>query len=120
MRVQCKFCEWEKATKCLKKKKASVDLNKHRACDKYRVNVGKVDSFVENKMRQSKPEVEIRPDWFWDKGLRRAERKRHEMEQFQTTGVDDTTTMPIKDAKHPLTGDLSRFMSTTAAEEKNE
>ena len=120
MRVQCKFCKWEKVTKCLKKKKVTVDLNKHRACDKYAVDVDRVTDFAANKMRQSKPEVEIRPDWFWDKNLRRAERKRHQMEQYQTTGVDDSATIPTRDVQHPLTGDLSRFISTTATEEKDE
>lgn len=114
--VVCKFCKAEKERKCLKKKKATVDLNKRRACKLYEVDADRVIKFAEDKMSRPRPKVTLRPDWYWDKSLRPkvAEDAKLNDKIFDQFG---TTVGQTKDSAHPLTGDLSRFVST---EEKTE
>jgi len=106
--ARCKFCRFEKESKCSKKKGAGIKLNKRRPCNLFQQDDAKLEAFVERKMMASKPEVITRPDWWWDKNLRREMRKQaaqpeYDMSQFGTT-ID-----PNIQSKHPLTGDLSRF-----------
>jgi hypothetical protein len=103
-KVRCKFCKFEKDQKCGVKKNMTVKVNKKRACPNYQGDEGKIVAFVERKQISSKPQSTTRPDWWWDRKARKAERDRlvnEEMKQYQTTASPDS--------KHPLTGDLSRF-----------
>jgi hypothetical protein len=116
--VVCKFCNFEKERKCLKKKKSTVDLNKRRACKLYEVDAERVISFAEDKMKRPRPTVTMRPDWFWDKSLRKAATKDIRLneeifDKFGTTAGQSA----VPDPAHPLTGDLSRFLS---AEEESD
>lgn len=117
-RARCKFCQFEKERKCLKKKKSTVDLNKRRACKLYEVDAERVISFAEDKMKRPRPTVIMRPDWFWDKSLRKAATKdiRLNEEIFDKFGTTAEQTV-APDPAHPLTGDLSRFIQPE--EEKN-
>lgn len=92
-------------------KKTKIKLKKKRVCDKFRHDLSKV--------KDKKPiQTTKRPDWYWDREERRRiyreelrkYREKLEREEIQTIN-------PTKDAKHPLTGDLSRF-KTTANKEK--
>ena len=114
--VQCKFCRFEKESKCSKKKNATVQLNKRRACKLYEVDTPRVIEFAEHKMATSKPQIVQRPEWFWDKQARKVATRElilneEAIKQFDTT-IDANVVEPPKDRSHPLTGDLSRFMSS--------
>ena len=117
--ARCMFCRFEKEGKCSKKKGATVKLNKRRPCNLFQQDDGKLESFVEKKMMTSKPTVTTRPDWWWDKNLRRELRKQaaQQAEQGYDMSNFGTTIDPNIQAKHPLTGDLSRFVQ---GEEGNE
>ena len=100
-KVRCRFCEFEKDQKCSIKKGMKVKGNKRRACSSYKPNEDKILGFLDSKQDIK---FTTRPDGWWSRDARRAERKRAvsaEMEQYQTTAVPDS--------KHPTTGDLSRF-----------
>lgn len=112
---KCKFCKFEKEAKCSKKKNATIKLNKRRACNLFVVDEDKAADFLERRER-NKIDITDMPSWYWIRDLRRAKRieaKAEEPSQFTTTAIPT-------DNKHPLTGDLSRFLSTTAAKEKDE
>lgn len=103
-KVRCRFCEFENDQKCKAKKNMTVKVNKKRTCQSYKPNEEKILDFLDSKQNSSKPQATIRPDWWWSRKERRAERDRmaqKEMDQYQTTAVPDS--------KHPMTGDLSRF-----------
>ena len=113
--VLCKFCKFEKERKCSMKKKATVDLNKRRACKVYAVDVDKVVDYTEGKLKYPKPKAALRPDWYWDKSLRKVRGDVQLNEKiFDQYG---TTVDKVPDPAHPLTGDLSRFV---APEEKSD
>lgn len=106
-KVRCQFCNFEKDGKCAVKKMATVKLSKKRACSKYVGNKDKIEKFLDSK--DGYPQAIMRPDWWWDKEARRVERDRiarQKMEQNQP--------QPVPDKTHPLTGDLSKFMESTA------
>lgn len=110
-KVRCRFCKFEKDSKCEAKKNATVRINKKRACSQYKGDEDKIVAFVERKQDSSKPQSILRPDWWWSRKARRAERDKmvqKEMEQYQTTAA------PSKE--HPLTGDLSRFTADVPKE----
>lgn len=97
-------------------KKSKVKPNKRRICDKFRQDMSKVR--IKVKVPTTK-----RPDWFWSREERRKLRKeelKRLQKQFERKEVreDKETQMvnAIRDAKHPLTGDLSRFKSTASKE----
>jgi len=89
-------------------------VNKKRSCTSYKPNEEKILDFLDRKENSSKPRATTRPDWWWSRKERRAERDRvarQEMEQYQTTATPDS--------KHPMTGDLSRFAQSTVEETKD-
>lgn len=113
-KIQCKFCKFESNTRCVVKK-TSVKINKHRICEAYKVDVARVEDAAADGIRTPKIPKTFRPDWFWDKKKRRAARDaalHKELEMRQ----------PIRstDNKHPLTGDLSRFVSSVEDSGTNE
>jgi len=93
-------------------KKSKVKLNKRRVCDKFRQDMGKV------KIKKIVPTVK-RPDWFWDREEKRRQRKMELAKPRELTERKEDTQRvgAVRDTKHPLTGDLSRF-KTTASKEK--
>jgi len=100
-KVRCRFCEFEKDQRCGVKKNMTVKVNKKRSCQSYKPNEEKILDFLD---RRDDVGATVRPDWWWSRKDRRAERDKmvqKEMEQYQTTAS------PSKE--HPLTGDLSRF-----------
>jgi hypothetical protein len=102
-KVRCRFCEFEVDQRCEAKKGSKVKVNKKRSCQSYKPNEEKILNFLTTKQNNSKPKVTMRPDGWWSRDARRAERDKaikQEMDQYQTTAAD---------SKHPTTGDLSRF-----------
>ncbi len=113
MRAQCKFCQFEVGSKCIKKKNVAVRLNKKRSCAIYTSDEEKIVAWT-TRRRATKPSSILRSDWFWNRDERRKERdkaKEKEMERYKTTIGDQNVQMP-GDSKHPVTGDLSRFSTT--------
>lgn len=101
-------------------KKTKIKLKKKRLCDKFKQDMSKI------RIRRPIDTVR-RPDWFWDREERKKEYKRQlkEFKELQARKeqqdkkiiVDDRNIQvinPVKDVKHPLTGDLSRFSSTAS------
>jgi len=109
----CKLCKSENAGKCAKKKNATVKTNKRRPCNMFEMDETKADDYMKRKMKSLMPVATFRPDWWWDKDLRKqarqeaavVEQESHDISQFGTT-VDPSYKPNVA---HPLTGDLSRF-----------
>jgi len=111
-KVTCGTCVHEVKGVC-EIKKASISLNKKRMCDKHCTDTKKI------KFKQEIPTVR-RPDWFWSREERRRLRKEFLQKITEATtekAKKETTTVSMKDTKHPLTGDLSRFQTTVGTEE---
>jgi len=106
-RIVCALCKFENNGRCVEKN-ATVKLNKRRACSFYQEDENKLN-FV--KKRQNELSLSQRPDWFWDRKEYVKERKRIAAEE-NAKGIAITN-----DQKHPLTGDLSRFIKSTVSEE---
>ena len=119
-KVKCRVCEHEIQGFC-SVKKSSVKLNKSRVCRAFKHDITKV------KVKQ-RLDSEMRPDWFHDrKGyinkLKKAakeetESKRKDLfdpSKYAVHGLDSAipkAELTTGDDKHPLTGDLSRFVSS--------
>jgi len=117
-KVRCKFCQFEKESKCSKKKGHTVKLNKKRSCVDYR---GDEDKISEWARRREPIEATQLPKWAWSRKQRRAERDRlineEVMKNIGTTADNGVQISGPSDPKHPMTGDLSRFVESTAEEE---
>jgi len=107
-KVRCRFCEFEVNQRCEAKKGSKVKVNKKRSCQFYKPDEVKLLNFLTDKQNSTKPKVTMRPDGWWSRDARRAERDKaikREMDQYQTTAAPGS--------KHPTTGDLSRFTQST-------
>jgi len=96
-RVTCAFCKSENNKRCIKKN-AVVKLNKRRDCSFYEEDEDKL-TFVERKQ-----------GWFQLREGYIKEKKRKAAEEAAKR---------MADPKHPLTGDLSRFVKSTVSKEKD-
>ena len=93
-------------------KKSKVKLKKKRVCDKFKLDSSKVKTKTEIPTTK-------RPDWFWDREQRRKLYKEELRKLQERIERDEIQTVnPVRDAKHPLTGDLSRFTTTATKEKK--
>jgi len=86
-------------------KKVGVKAKKKRVCNKYNHDESKIHQ------KQSIPSIK-RPSWFW---LTRSEKKKLIKEHLEQTKKIKTDT---NDLKHPITGDLSKFITTASIEEE--
>ncbi len=115
-KVRCKFCKFEYQRRCMSKKNTTIIINKKRVCNSYVIDEKKVMEWAEKRQNSSKPEIMLRPDWLWDRKARRKERdkaSKEAMAQYKTTIEDPTTHVPKTiGSKHPVTGDLNRFLET--------
>ncbi|KKM81459.1 hypothetical protein LCGC14_1329570 [marine sediment metagenome] len=115
-KVRCKFCKSEQQGRCTIKKNTTIAINKKRTCSGYVIDEKKVLDWVEKRQNSSKPEIMLRPDWLWDRKARRKERdkaSKEAMDQYKTTIEDPTVVVPkVIGSKHPVTGDLNRFLET--------
>ena len=93
-KITCGTCANEQDKKCLVKK-SSVSINKRRNCNEYVLETFKV------KEKQIIKSIKL--------GYR--EREALRLEYKKQLKLAKQATAPM-DAKHPLTGDLSRFTST--------
>ena len=111
-KVQCRFCKFESSRICSKKGRG-VNIKKKRECKFYQDDANKLQAFAERKLNSSKPEVTFRPDWYWDrKGFIKKQRELEEQRRKEQPSIF------TGDASHPLTGDLSRFFSSTVGEKE--
>ena len=115
-KVRCKFCKFEHQRRCMEKRNTTIAVNKKRVCNSYVIDEKKVMEWAEKRQNSSKPEIMLRPDWMWDREARRKQRdkvSKESMEQYKTTIEDPTAAVPKTiGSKHPVTGDLNRFLET--------
>jgi hypothetical protein len=97
-KITCATCRCEVSKKCnVKKGQPSVSLNKRRRCDKYILEATKV------KAKQVLKTIQM---GYKEKEALRREYK-EQLKQFKLAAKQGNTSQ-----SHPLTGDLSRFIST--------
>ena len=111
-KVRCKFCKFEQQRKCMQKN-VTMKVNKKRMCSTYQADEEKIKDWLSR--RETLP-TEQMPKWAWSKKARRAERERLIREEMMknigtTAGDDISISSGPADPKHPMTGDLSRFVS---------
>jgi len=109
-KVVCALCRFENDRRCIKKN-CKVKINKKRICTMYEEDSNKLEEM--KKSQKSIPST-IRPSWFWDRKEYVKEKRRRAAEE-QARRTPNTS-----DPKHPLTGDLSRFVKSTAVDKKDE
>jgi len=113
IKSMCKFCVSQEGNICVKRKRRIL-LKKNDKCEFYQEDTTKLEELALRKLNSSKPKVTFRPEWYWNrkeviKQLKEDERRRIEnLQPSIFTG----------DPSHPLTGDLSRFFSSTVGEDK--
>jgi len=105
-KITCSTCEYEKGSRCVKKN-VKIKVNKKRRCNLYKQDNEKLMTLAEKALSVLKPESTMRPDWYWDK--KRAKEIRRQIKTRQNAVISN-------DPKHPLTGDLSRFIKSTAVD----
>jgi len=119
-KVRCKFCKFEQQRKCMQKN-VTMKVNKKRMCSTYQADEEKITEWLSR--RQELPS-EVMPRWAWSRKARRAERARmireEMMKNIGTTADQDLQMSGPADPKHPMTGDLSRFVGSTVEENKSE
>ncbi|MFA7247830.1 MAG: hypothetical protein WC169_11740 [Dehalococcoidia bacterium] len=109
--VMCSMCISEYNGVCLQKKNVKVHPNKKRSCDQYLEDKDKVEEMVSRRLSTPKPEVTFRPDWYWDKNLKR--KLKRALKEQESLEKNKTQSVFTGDSTHPLTGDLSRFIQST-------
>lgn len=97
-KITCATCYHEKDRFC-RVKKIGVSVNKRRNCPEY---------FLEYSKVKEKQVIKTIKMSYKDKELLKRKYKEQLKQQSQTTGPQ------LTDMKHPLTGDLSRFVSTAS------
>jgi len=106
-RVICGICKNQTGGFCAFKK-SKVRTNKRRVCDKFVKDAEKV------KISTPMP-IYRRPELFWDRNERRRLLKEYK-KLLENKSVPETQEIEMvnlkRDVEHPLTGDLSRFVST--------
>jgi len=108
-KVVCALCRFENNRRCVRKN-CKVKINKKRICSMYEEDIGKLEVMEE---RKTDIPSTMRPSWFWDRKEYVKEKKRLAAEE-QSRKTPNTN-----DSKHPLTGDLSRFVKSTAVKDEN-
>lgn len=102
-KITCSICEHEEKSFCTVKK-IGIAPNKRRRCEKF--------DFAPLKVKPKQALKTVRMTWEEKEYLRKqykAELKK--VRQLQKEGKLNQVP-PTVDQKHPLTGDLSRFVST--------
>ena len=113
-KVVCALCRLEDNRRCIKKN-AKVKINKPRICPFYKEDENKLNMMKEKESR-AMPMTIKRPDHYWDGAKIKEERKKAREEEARRQSISSTS----NDPKHPLTGDLSRFVKSTATENSEE
>jgi len=114
-KVRCAVCKHQANAFCLVKK-CKVALNKRRKCDKFKIEPSKVRLKREiPTTRGPAPALikDLRKEY--KKALKEEAARQEAAKKSQQNKYKDAMKMP--DEKHPLTGDLSRFVSTAGKDE---
>lgn len=102
-KVTCAICKNEVNKKCVAKKNSSVALNKRRRCDLFILEAEKVKTKqILKTVRMTYEEKEA---------LRKEYKEQLRIYKEAAKQAKSAPKFPGS-AKHPLTGDLSRFVST--------
>lgn len=116
-KVKCKVCDNEVAGIC-NIKKIGVKINKDRICEGYIYNVTKM------KSKQGIPVIRINCAEY-EEERKRLKAERAEIRRFKATtsnnNVDSQVVYSIPgdvNSKYPITGDLSRFVSSAISDKK--
>lgn len=112
-KVTCGICTHETNSYC-GKKKCKIKPNKRRQCDIFELDTSRV------KIKQPIESIK-RPDFFWDEKLKKQMRRdmRKKMAGEMIKQVEESTINKSEgDIKHPLTGDLSKFKTTSSSKER--
>ena len=105
MKVRCAACVNEKDKICMLKK-IGVKINKPRVCESFSLVEGKA------KVRVTLPSVK-----FGYAEQQEAKRMRKERKEEQSKPTVSATRNTTTTSAHPLTGDLSRFVSSAVVQE---
>ena len=105
MKVRCAACVNEKDKICMLKK-IGVKINKPRVCESFSLVEGKA------KTRMTLPSVK-----FGYAEQQEAKRMRKERKEEQAKPTVSSTRNTTTTSAHPLTGDLSRFVSSAVVQE---
>lgn len=109
MKVRCTNCTKENNKYC-SIKKTTISPSKKRSCSFFDLDPSKI------KIPQKLPSTK-RPEWYWDrKGYKKQLKEQIKAEQKRQE-LADTPTYLQKSNSHPVTGDLSRFITTATKEE---
>jgi hypothetical protein len=93
-------------------KKTKMKLNKRRLCDKFKYDITKV------KIKHPVPTIK-RSDDYWRKDELKKQRKQElEVLKKEVKEAKGIQMLGAGNSKHPLTGDLSRFITTANTPEK--
>lgn len=110
-KIVCSVCANQTAGFC-SFKKTKMKLSKKRLCDKFKYDITKV------KIKHVIP-IMKRPDDYWRKDELKKQRKQElkilKKEVKEAKGVQ---MLGLGNEKYPLTGDLSRFVTTANTAEK--
>jgi len=112
--VMCSMCQFETNKMC-DKKHIGVTLNKKRSCAEYEEDENKISAIVAKRLTSTKPEATFRPDWYWDKKLRKQLQKEAKKQEILDR-IEKQQSIFTGDPAHPITGDLSKFVKSTVGE----
>jgi hypothetical protein len=107
-KVRCATCVNQSGGFCIKKK-TSVKLNKWRRCDEYKIDSNKV------KIRNPVTVTRVLHQAVV-KDLKDEYKKSLKEEEMKKVLERSTSYIDSADNKYPLTGDLSRFISSVSEE----
>jgi hypothetical protein len=103
-KVTCAICKNEVNKKCTVKKNSAVALNKRRRCDLFELEPGKVKTKqILKTVRMTYEEKEA---------LRKEYKEQLKLYKQAVKEAKQGKVPHSGSSKHPLTGDLSRFVST--------
>lgn len=109
-KVRCATCKNQVNAFCLVKK-CKVALNKRRKCDKFKIDPNKVKLKKEiPTTRGPAPSLIKDLKKEYKKALKEEAARQGALKKAQENKYSDAIRVP--NDKHPLTGDLSRFVST--------
>jgi hypothetical protein len=109
-KVTCTTCKFENNKRCIKKN-VKVKLNKKRICNIYEQDDEKTKLMAEKILSTPKPVVTMRPDWYWD----RKKYIKEVSQELKKEQIKKQRSIFTSDPKHPLTGNLSKFVKSTAS-----
>ena len=110
--VRCSVCKKFDGKHCLEKKRKKVKANKTRRCSLFVYAPEKI------KVRTELPSVRM-PSLFWENKSKVKKMIKEEEDLIKEREQEAARPVYVTNEEHPLTGDLSRFVSSGVKELKN-